>query len=151
VKEQLSHVIFSVSMPELLLWGTINPTGEENSHEGVYLRRCDIDSICESGALVGKPVLIEHEGQVVGNVISAWKHDDRLDCVLRVDDRSIEGMFAQQFVQSGKAGELSLSYNITMQHSADGKLLGGDKEVMEVSLVKKGARHQCLVRGFTIT
>jgi hypothetical protein len=137
-------------MPELLLWGTINPDGEQDAHEGVYLRKRDIDTICASESLIGKPVLIEHEGQVVGKVLSAWKHNDRLDCVLHVDDQSLEGMFAQNFVKSGRCGELSLSYNIMMQHSADGKLTGGEKEMMEVSLVKKGARHQCFIHGYTV-
>lgn len=135
-------------MPQLLLWGTINPEGESEAHRGVYLRQHDIDSICSSAALIGKPVLIEHEGQAVGSVVSAWKFNNRLDCVLSVNDETLEGMFAQQFIKSGRCGELSLSYNIHMQHSADGKILGGEKEVVEVSLVKKGARHQCLIRGF---
>ena len=37
-----------------------------------------------------------------------------------------------------------------MQHSAEGKILGGEKEMMEVSLVKKGARHQCNIHGYTV-
>lgn len=130
-------------------WGTVNPSGEPDSHRGVLLRERDIEDIAASGALIGKPVKIEHMGDNVGEVVSAWRHGNRLDCVLRIDRSNIEGVFAQSFVKSGLCGELSLGYNISMRHSADGGVEGGLKEVLEVSLVKKGARHECFIRGFT--
>ena len=33
-------------------------------------------------------------------------------------------------------------------HIADGLLKGGTKTVHEISIVKKGARHECNIRGF---
>lgn len=122
----------------VLAYGTVNPEGESDSHTGVLLRERDIDSLAASGALVGKPVKIEHCGDAVGTVLSAWKHGNRLDCVFRLDDTSIESMCAQGFVMSGRCPELSLGYTVTMQNSADGKISGGYKEVHEVSIVKKG-------------
>ena len=131
----------------MLVHGTVSP-GEADSHTGVYLREKDIESIAATGALIGKPVKLEHCGDGVGTVLSAWRHENRLDCVFRLDGSTMESMFAQGFVMSGKCPELSLGYSATMQHSADGQLTGGYKEVHEVSIVKKGARHDCHNRGW---
>ena len=85
----------------VLVHGTVSP-GVADSHTGVYLRETDIESIASTGALIGKPVKIEHCGDGVGTVLSAWRHGDRLDCVFRLDDTTLESMFAQGFVMSGK-------------------------------------------------
>lgn len=135
----------------MLVWGTVNPDGEDNSHTGVLLRERDIVDLADTNGLVGKPVKIEHEGVSVGRVVHAWRHEKRLDCVLELDRNTAESLFARSFVRSGKTPELSLGYSVTMQQSANGQVLGGKKEVLEVSLVRKGARHNCLVRGFTST
>jgi len=131
----------------MLVWGTVNPDGEDNNHEGVLLRQRDIDDIARMGSLVGKPVKIEHRGNNIGEVQSVWKHNNRLDCILKIND-NIEGLFAQDFIQSGKCKELSLGYIIDMKHS-NGSITGGNKHVVEVSIVKKGARHECNIRGYT--
>lgn len=133
----------------MLVFGTCNPAGESEAHSGVYLRKEDISSLVSSGALLQLPVKIEHMGQAVGRVVSAWEHGDRLDCVFRIDDNSIDGVFAQEFVKSRRCPELSLSYSVTMQNSADGGLRGGGKDLIEVSIVRSGARDNCLIRGFT--
>jgi len=130
----------------MLIWGTVNPDGEQNDHVGVYLRQKDIDDIARTNALVGKPVKIEHKGGDVGHIVSAWKHGNRLDCVMQINN-NVEGLFAQKFIEGGKCRELSLGYQIDMQNSA-GVMNGGTKHVVEVSLVKNGARHECDIRGF---
>ena len=131
----------------MLLWGTVNPDGEENTHTGVLLRQRDIEEIAQHQSLVGKPVKLEHKGDSVGRVLSAWQHGNRLDCILQIDN-NVSGLFAQNFISSGKCRELSLGYTIEMQHS-DGQIKGGKKNVVEISIVKKGARHECDIRGFT--
>jgi hypothetical protein len=133
----------------MLVFGTCNPAGESSSHHGVYLRKDDISSLVRSGALLDLPVKIEHMGKPVGKVISAWEHGERLDCVFRIDSSSIDGVFAQEFVKSRRCPELSLSYAVTMQNSAEGFLTGGGKDMIEVSIVGSGARDNCLIRGFT--
>jgi hypothetical protein len=132
----------------MLVFGTCNPAGESDSHRGVYLRNKDISSLVSSGALLNLPVKIEHSGQSVGRVVSAWQHGERLDCVLKLDNNSIDSVFAQEFVRSKKCPELSLSYSVTMQHSADGGVSGGGKDMIEVSLVRMGARNDCKIHGF---
>lgn len=135
----------------MLLWGTVNPDGEDDSHTGVLLRQRDIEDLSATNALVGKPVKIEHEGGNVGRVVSAWKHGNRLDCVLQIDANTAESLFARSFIKMGKTRELSLGYSVTMQQSANGQVKGGKKEVLEISLVKKGARHNCHIRGVATT
>ena len=132
----------------MLLWGTVNPDGEDNTHSGVLLRQRDIDDLASSGSMIGKPVKIEHMGESVGRVVSAWQSGNHLECVLQVDRGNIEGMFAQDFIKTGRCRELSLGYNITMRHSDNGQLEAGKKEVLEVSIVKKGARNSCHIHGF---
>lgn len=131
----------------MLIWGTVNPDGENDNHTGVLLRQRDIDEIAETKSLIGKPVKLEHAGADVGQVLSAWKHGNRLDCVLQINN-DVQGLFTQNFVKNGKCKELSLGYIIDMKHSS-GQLLGGTKKVMEVSIVKKGARHECEIRGYS--
>ena len=123
----------------MLLHCTVNPQGEGDEHNGVLLRERDIDSLASSGAMLNKPVKIEHVGSPIGHVVSAWKHDGKLDCVLRIDNNSIDSIFAQEFIKSRRCPEVSLSYSVSMEHSETG-VKGGVKEVLEVSLVKKGAR-----------
>lgn len=132
----------------MLVYGTCNPAGESEAHAGVYLRSSDISGLVQSGALLGLPVKIEHTGVSVGRVVSAWEHANRLDCVFRIDEHSIDSIFAQEFVKSRQCPELSLSYSVVMQHSKDGLLSGSRKEPIEVSIVKRGARNDCKIHGF---
>ena len=133
----------------MLVYGTCNPAGENDAHTGVYLRKADISQLVRTGALLDLPVKIEHAGIPVGRVVSAWEHADRLDCVFRINDDSIDSIFAQEFVKHKKCPELSLSYQVTMQHSKDGLLSGGGKELIEVSIVRQGARNDCKIYGFS--
>ena len=102
--------------------------------------------------LAPSSVLVERNGEAL--LRHEWaerkvEHGDRLDCVFRINNDSIDSIFAQEFVKSRKCPELSLSYAVTMQNSTDGFLTGGGKDMIEVSIVKSGARDNCLIRGFT--
>ena len=132
----------------MLVFGTCSP-GESDLHTGVYLRKSEIPGLIESNALLGKPIHIEHSGRPVGNIVSAWQYGDRLDCVFRIGDDSVDSIFAQEFIKNRKCPELSLSYSVNMQHSKDGLLSGGAKEMVEVSIVRKGARDNCHIYGFS--
>jgi hypothetical protein len=132
----------------MLLFATANPKGEDNQHKGVFLRECDVNELVSNGSLVNLPLHIEHCSENIGEIVSAWQHNNRIDCVLRINDNSIESLVAQKFVQNGLCPELSLSYSVTMQNSKDG-LKGEKKELIEVSLVKKGARPDCHIHAFS--
>ena len=88
----------------MLVVGTASPA-ESDSHTGVYLRNQEISRLVQSGALIDLPVKIEHTGTPVGKIVSAWQHEDRLDCVFRINDDSIESLFAQEFVKSKRCPE----------------------------------------------
>ena len=132
----------------MLVFGTCNPAGESSAHQGVYLRKDDISDLVRTNARVDLPVKIEHVGQPVGRIVSAWQHGDRLDCVFKIDNSSIDGVCAQEFVWTRKCPELSLSYAVTMQNSRETGLTGGGKDMIEVSIVKSGARDNCHIHGF---
>ena len=133
-------------MTSFLVHGTLSPSVSD-THVGVFLRKNDITSLAKSGACINKPVRIEHGNTDVGVVISAWEHDGKLDCVFKLNNDSIESLLARGFVQSGCCPELSLGYSVVMENSEQG-LTGGYKEVNEISIVKKGARHSCHIHGF---
>lgn len=130
----------------MYVFGTVNPDGEGSDHTGVFLKETDIDDIISDKQLYSKPVLLEHKGEPVGKVVSAWKNNKRLDCVFEIND-SVAGLFAQHFVKNGKTTELSLGYTVDIEHSANG-VKGGTKRIVEVSIVKKGARDHCKIHGF---
>jgi hypothetical protein len=132
----------------MLVHGCVWPDFESNEHTGVLLRERDIEAIARTGALLHKPIKIEHTGDGVGEVISAWQFGNRLDVVFKLNNDSFESLCAQGFIQSRCCPELSLGYNVLMECSKDGKIQGGEKTINEVSIVKKGARNNCNIIGW---
>lgn len=131
----------------LLLYGTANPVGYgDEDYNGIYLTDRDIDAITPT--MAGIPVKVEHRGGNIGKVVSAWKHEGRMDLVLEIDPSTLDGAFGEEFVRRGMCKELSLGYNVQMSRGVDGKLSAGNKRVIEVSLVRKGARDNCHIRGW---
>lgn len=133
----------------MLVYGTANPVGYGNEdYNGIYLTSDDIDKITPT--MKGVDVKIEHRGQSVGKVISAWKHNGRMDLLLELNSDTLGGVFGQAFVKNGMCQDLSLGYNVQMSRGVDGKLCASNKRVVEVSLVKTGAREDCHIRGFSV-
>lgn len=134
----------------MYVWGTANPSGEANeNYEGLYLRHRDIDTFVSE--LPGKPVKIEHVGDPVGRVVHAWKNQSAgLDCILQIDNRaSLDGAVIASLIHSNCARELSLGYKVRMDmseavHTGKAHL---EKEIVEVSIVKKGMRPDCLIHA----
>jgi hypothetical protein len=135
----------------MLIWGTANPIGvQQRGYDGLYLTDSDIDDMVVD--MTGKPVKVEHKGNSVGTVVSTWKHDGRMDVLINVDSDNIEAALVNEFVRTGKCSEFSLGYKVTMSASSQGGLVAcGKKQVMEVSIVMKGARNNCKIRGFSLT
>ena len=132
----------------MLVFGTANPVGYGGEgYEGLYFTDGDIDSAM--GCMLGIPVKIEHSGGEVGKVVSAWKHNGRMDLVLELNSQTIEGQFGKEFVKRGMCKDLSLGYNVQINRSKDGFLRASNKRVVEVSLVKTGARDNCHIRGWS--
>ena len=133
----------------MLLWGTINPAGEQNDYKGFYYTKDDIRRCVDSAEMVGKPVRIEHVGSDVGRVVSAWQNNKgQMDCVLEIDQKCLEGAVVSKFVGQGVCKELSLGYVVDVQNS-DGCISATNKHVVEVSIVRKGARQDCYIHGYS--
>lgn len=135
----------------MFFWGTANPTGENSSYDGTYLRRDEINDMVLDRELIDLPVKIEHTKGTVGRVVSAWQHDGRLDLLVKLGGESKEGTgdsietsIAKSFVNNKICKELSLGYTVEMQHS-EGGIKTGKKIISEVSIVKAGARERCLI------
>lgn len=133
-----------------LLWGTANPEGMQN-YRGIYLNDEDIQDMIrqvESANSSAKriPVHVEHKGVEVGHVVSAWRHAGKLECVLAIDNRVLEGSFGSEFVRSGICRDLSLGYDVSLEQSQAGVKVGR-KHLKEISIVKRGARPSCHIHG----
>jgi len=136
---------------DMLLWGTANPEGMDNGYQGIFLNKDDVSSMVrqvEAANSTGQPIPVhlEHKGVPVGRVVSAWAHNNTLQCVLRLDERVLEGSIGSEFVRKGICNELSLGYAVDLQNSATG-MKALNKVLKEISVVKKGARHHCQIHA----
>jgi len=138
-------------MPNTLIWGTANPRGLGPDYNGIYLTSLDIQKMVEQvheAKREGRdiPVMIEHKGAEVGKVVSAWEHNETLQCVLEIDEKTLEGALGSEFVRTGLCRDLSLGYALDMAQSKSGVKVG-NKKLKEISIVKKGARKHCHIHG----
>ena len=142
-------------MPTSLLWGTANPEGLGPDYNGVYLSSHDVSKMVEQieqARLEGGkiPVHIEHKGVEVGRVVSAWEHGGTLQCVLEINESVLEGAIGGEFVRNGICKDLSLGYTVELaQSKKSGKVAMRNKKLKEISIVKKGARKNCHIHGYT--
>jgi len=134
----------------MLIHGTCNPTGMDAHYNGVYLKKQDILDIVQSRELIDKPVLLEHEENApVGRVISAWDYNGKLDIIVDVPADSLWGSVANACVATSRLKDFSLGYKVAMSHDdSSGRGLVGKKKIVEVSLVRKGARHDCHIHNY---
>lgn len=136
-----------------LLWGTANPEGMQN-YRGVYLSAEDIRDMigqvsCANTSGNPTPVHVEHKGVQVGRVLTAWEHQGKLECVLEINNRVLEGSIGSEFVKSGICRDLSLGYTVSLEQSDSG-IKVGKKVLKEISVVKKGARPSCHIHGVSM-
>jgi len=132
----------------MLLVGTCNPAGEGATYNGLYYKQDELQSMVASGQLKGIPVKTEHTGNEVGRVVSSFiDASGALQCVMEVDESTVEGSIAGGFVRDGIAADLSLGYTVDVQHSDD-RLQAGHKHLLEISLVRRGARRGCHITAF---
>jgi len=135
-----------------LLWGTANPEGMSNDYQGIYLNKDDIQSMVRQVEAANRraekiPVHLEHKGVPVGHVVSAWAHNDTLQCVLQLNENTLEGSIGSEFVRKGICNELSLGYTVELKNSDNGQMKVANKMLKEISVVKKGARNHCHIHA----
>ncbi len=128
--------------------GVCNPAGEDKEYNGLYFTDSELRELVCSGALRNVPVKAEHRGEELGTVVSSFVDAaGKLNCVMRISDNTVEGAIAAGLVKDGIARELSLGYSVDVAQS-ENKLVAQAKKVLEISLVRKGARDACYVTAF---
>ena len=132
----------------MLLLGTCNPTGENACYNGLYYTADELAAMVRSNALRGIPVKTKHAGDDIGRVVSGFLDaSGALQCVMELDEHTVEGAIAGGFVRDGVAADLSLGYSVDVQHTDD-RLKAGAKKMLEISIVRKGARRGCHIHAY---
>ena len=135
---------------ETLIFATANPVGIED-HHGLYLNPTDIRDMVaqiEMARMQGAPipVKLEHVGMAIGTVVSGWESGGALDCVLAIDNSKFEGSVGSELVRAGLCKDLSLGYTVSLENSKQG-IRAKSKQLLEISIVKLGARPNCKIHG----
>jgi hypothetical protein len=135
----------------MYIWGTANPKGEDSDYNGLYLTASDIETVVKDKSLEGLPVKIEHKGVAVGNVVVAWDNGGKLDMLIDVDQRILEGAVVGQFVRNRICQDFSLGYTVGLQFSEKQQTYTPSKKTFnEVSIVRTGARQECHIHGYSV-
>jgi hypothetical protein len=135
----------------MLVLGICNPKGEAETYNGLYFRDSELRDMVDKKLLHGLPVRTEHGSGDIGFIVSThMRMDGALQCMLSLHGEDLHDQIAQGFVRDGVALDLSLGYSVDVKQS-DTRLLATSKNVLEVSLVKKGARRGCHILAFQDT
>tara|TARA_B100001094_G_C18187790_1_gene805035 strand:+ start:460 stop:993 length:534 start_codon:yes stop_codon:yes gene_type:complete len=136
----------------MLIMGICNPKGEGVDYNGLYLTQNELHNLVSYNQLLNVPVKTEHCGDNIGHIVSAYINPNhQLQCVMEIDNKKSTGAVVGGFIRDGLALELSLGYVVDVTHSKvpnEEKLRAGDKRVLEVSVVKKGAREGCYIMAY---
>ena len=132
----------------MLIVGVCNPTGEDDTYNGLYMTATELSEIVRGNKMRNLPVKTEHAGSPVGHVITSFLDaSGNLNCVMQLSTASVPASLAQGFVRDGLALDLSLGYTVDIQNT-DSKLRAKEKKIIEVSLVRKGARRGCHITAY---
>jgi hypothetical protein len=72
-----------------------------------------------------------------------------MDVLMEIEGKDLEGVMGKEFIQRGICPDLSLGYHVTMSKSPAGFLRATNKKVVELSIVRQGAREGCKIRAFS--
>lgn len=132
----------------MLIMGVCNPTGEADTYNGLYMTATELSEIVRDNKMRNLPVKTEHAGSEVGHVVTSFLDaSGNLNCVMQLGASSIAAALAQGFVRDGLALDLSLGYTVDIQNT-ESKLHAKEKKIVEVSLVRKGARRGCHITAY---
>jgi len=132
----------------MLLVGVCNPAGEDDTYNGLYMTQSELARVVSGSKMRGIPVKTEHAGSEVGRVLTSFLDaDGNLNCVMELGKTSLPACLAQGFVRDGLALDLSLGYTVDIQNT-ENNLQAMQKKIVEVSLVRKGARSGCHITAY---
>jgi hypothetical protein len=129
----------------MLIAGIVNPPPiTDPAYTGVYLSEKD-DMPAQARALANKPLRVEHGDVEVGRVLNGWqdKRTGALCALAEIDVSKLPGALAAAAVTQGRFGQFSLGYSTRITQSATRTMVASDKRILELSLVKQGARPNC--------
>lgn len=139
----------------MYLLGVCNPKGENSTYNGLYFKQSELEDLVTKRELCGIPVKAEHSGSDVGSIVSAYVDaDERLNCVIQIPEKTFQQCLVANLVRDRVALDLSMGYTVEVQHASDpsgykqSKLHARTKKTLEVSLVRKGARHGCHIFAY---
>ena len=132
----------------MLLVGVCNPAGEADTYNGLYMTQSELARVVSGSKMRGIPVKTEHAGSEVGRVLTSFLDaEGNLNCIMELNSTSLPACLAQGFVRDGLALDLSLGYTVDIQNT-DNSLHATQKKILEVSLVRKGARKGCHITAY---
>lgn len=132
----------------MLVTGVCNPAGEAAGYNGLYLTQDELRRVVGQGLMRDLPVMAEHSGSAVGRVISSFiDASGQLHCVMHLENDSLPAHLTREFIRKGIAADLSLGYTVDIKNHDD-KLHAADKKIVEVSIVRKGARTGCHITAY---
>ena len=132
----------------MLVVGICNPAGEADGYNGLYLTQNEMRQVVSEGSMRNLPVMAEHSGSAVGSVISSFIDDKgQLNCVMHLEKDSLPADLTREFIRKGIAADLSLGYTVDIKNHDD-KLHATEKTILEVSIVRKGARNGCHITAY---
>jgi hypothetical protein len=139
----------------MLICGQVNPAPiQDDDYRGVYFAARD-DLEGKARRLQGTPLRVEHAGTLhVGQVLQGWvdKGTGAAWALAEIDVSSVHGALTAAAVQQGAFREFSLGYSSKIQRNpATGRLEASDKEIKELSIVKSGARPNCVIAAHAAT
>ena len=112
------------------------------------MTQCELARVVSDSKMRGLPVKTEHAGSEVGRVLTSFLDaGGNLHCVMELGKTSLPACLAQGFVRDGLALDLSLGYTVDIQNT-DNSLQATEKRIVEVSLVRKGARRGCHITAY---
>lgn len=127
----------------MLVVGICNPAGEQDGYNGLYLTEDELRRVVRQGLMHNLPVKTEHCGSAIGSVISSFiDADGQLNYVMHIANDSLPADLTRGFIRKGIAADLSLGYTVDIRNH-ENKLHAAEKKILEVSIVRKGARHGC--------
>ena len=132
----------------MLLMGICNPTGEKDTYNGLYMTESELSRVVHDSKMRGIPVKTEHASSEVGRVLTSFLDaNGNLNCIMELSKSSLPACLAQGFVRDGLALDLSLGYTVDIQNT-ENNLQAMQKKIVEVSLVRKGARRGCHITAY---
>ena len=138
----------TVPATEMLVTGICNPPGEKDGYNGLYLTQDELRRVVGQGSMRDLPVMAEHSGSAVGQVISSFiDASGQLHCVMQIEENSLPAHLTREFIRKGIAADLSLGYTVDIRNHED-KLHAAAKKIVEVSIVRKGARNGCHITAY---